>query len=104
MSPSCKERVTYTYRNTKEELHRANAAIYINKMSQLNHLTPNYIQLTITGNNWQCYKVMYTICYIFVYQLMHKKVALKNIKIYVKTAPTCFGLITVIREHIIWTC
>jgi hypothetical protein len=25
----------------------------------------------------------------------------KNIKIYIKTALTCFGLITIIREHII---
>jgi hypothetical protein len=25
----------------------------------------------------------------------------KNIKIYVKAAPTCFGLITIIRERII---
>jgi hypothetical protein len=24
----------------------------------------------------------------------------KNIKIYIKTAPTCFGAITIIREHI----
>jgi len=28
----------------------------------------------------------------------------KNIKIYIKTAPTCFSLITVIREHIIRVC
>jgi hypothetical protein len=26
----------------------------------------------------------------------------KNIKTYIKTAPTCFGLITITREHIIW--
>jgi len=25
----------------------------------------------------------------------------KNIKIYIKTAPTCFGATTIIREHII---
>jgi hypothetical protein len=24
----------------------------------------------------------------------------KNIKIYIKTAPTCFGAVTIIREHI----
>jgi hypothetical protein len=29
---------------------------------------------------------------------------LKNIKIYVKTAPTCFSLITIIRERIIRAC
>jgi len=27
---------------------------------------------------------------------MHNSVDLKNIKIYIKTAPTCFGLITII--------
>jgi len=37
----------------------------------------------------------------FIYQLMYNRVALKNIKIYIKTAPTCFGLITIIRERII---
>ena len=38
---------------------------------------------------------------VFIYQLMHSRVALKDINIYIKTAPTCFGLITVIRERII---
>jgi hypothetical protein len=28
----------------------------------------------------------------------------KNIKIYIKTAPTCFGAITIIREHLIRAC
>ena len=28
----------------------------------------------------------------------------KNIKIYVNTAPTCFSLITIIRQHIIQAC
>jgi len=28
----------------------------------------------------------------------------KNIKIYIKTAPTCFSLITIIRERIIRAC
>jgi len=28
----------------------------------------------------------------------------KNIEIYFKTAPTCFGLITIIRERIIRAC
>ena len=28
----------------------------------------------------------------------------RNIKIYIKTAPTCFGLITVIRKSIIRAC
>jgi len=34
------------------------------------------------------------------YQLMHKKTVLKRrIKIYIKTAPTYVGLITIIRER-----
>jgi len=32
---------------------------------------------------------------------MHKRVVYKNIKIYIKTAPTCFGSIAIIRERII---
>jgi len=27
-----------------------------------------------------------------------------SIKIYIKTAPTCFGVITIIRECTIWAC
>ena len=27
-----------------------------------------------------------------------------SIKIYMKTSPTCFGVITIIRERTIWTC
>jgi hypothetical protein len=38
---------------------------------------------------------------LFFYQMMNKRVALKNIKMYIKTAPTCFGSITIIRERII---
>jgi len=34
---------------------------------------------------------------VFIYQMMHSRFALKNIKIYIKTAPTCFGVITIIR-------
>jgi hypothetical protein len=28
----------------------------------------------------------------------------RSIKIYIKTAPTCFGVITIIRERTIWAC
>jgi len=37
----------------------------------------------------------------FIYQMMHNIVAFKNIKIYIKTAPTSFGSITIIGERII---
>jgi hypothetical protein len=35
----------------------------------------------------------------FTYQPMHNRVALNSIKIYIKTAPTCFGSIAIIRER-----
>jgi len=36
---------------------------------------------------------------------MHKRIVLKrSIKIYIKTAPKCFGVITIMREHTIWAC
>jgi len=28
----------------------------------------------------------------------------RSIKIYIKTAPTCVGVITIIRERTIWAC
>jgi len=28
----------------------------------------------------------------------------RNINIYIKTAPTCFGVITIIRKRTIWVC
>jgi len=28
----------------------------------------------------------------------------RSIKIYIETAPTCFGVITIIRERTIWAC
>ena len=31
---------------------------------------------------------------------MHKRTVLKSIKMYIKTAPTCFSAITIIRECI----
>jgi hypothetical protein len=45
-------------------------------------------------------------CASWYYQsfLFAQESRLKNIKIYIKTAPTCFGLITIIRERIIWAC
>jgi len=34
---------------------------------------------------------------------MHKFFKM-NIKIYIKTAPTCFDVITILRERTIWAC
>jgi predicted transcriptional regulator YheO len=34
----------------------------------------------------------------FYYQLMHEGNDLRSIKIYIKNAPTCFGVITIIRS------
>jgi len=28
----------------------------------------------------------------------------RSIKVYIKTAPTCFGVITIIRERTLWAC
>jgi len=28
----------------------------------------------------------------------------RNIKIYIQTAPTCFGVNTIIRERTVWAC
>jgi hypothetical protein len=28
----------------------------------------------------------------------------RSIKIYMKTTPTCFGVITIIRERTVWAC
>jgi hypothetical protein len=46
---------------------------------------------------------------LFIHQLMHNWIFLKsNFKIYIeidiKTDPTCFGVITIIRERIIRAC
>jgi hypothetical protein len=60
--------------------------------------------LTHSHSHTQKHKLLKTLSEFFIYQLMHKRVPLKNIKIYIKTAPTRFGWITVIRERIIWVC
>jgi hypothetical protein len=38
-------------RNTKEKLHKTNAAIWFNKMCKYKQLTPKYIVIKIKGNN-----------------------------------------------------
>jgi hypothetical protein len=38
-----------------------------------------------------------------LHQLMHKFFK-RSIKIYIKTAPTCFGVITILTERTIWAC
>jgi len=45
----------------------------------------------------------------FIYQLMHNRGTLKNIKIYIKTAPTCFGSFTLVFTTLLcnepfWGC
>ena len=46
------------YENTKEKLHRTNAAIWFNKVRTSHHLTPNYIKITINSHNKQWYNIM----------------------------------------------
>jgi hypothetical protein len=51
-------KLTHTYKNTKENLHRTNAAIWFNKLCTSYLLTPNYIEITINGYTKQCHNVM----------------------------------------------
>jgi hypothetical protein len=44
-------RIIHHYKNTKEELLKANAAVCFNKMWRLQHLIPKYIQIKVNGNN-----------------------------------------------------
>jgi hypothetical protein len=41
----------YQYYNIKEKLHKSNASIWFNKICKIEHLTPNYIHITVNGNN-----------------------------------------------------
>jgi hypothetical protein len=52
---------------------------------------------------------LHSLSNFFIHQLMHKWIVFKkNFKIHIKidskTAPTCFGLITIIKERIIRAC
>jgi len=51
-------KVTHTYKNTKENLHRTKAAIWFNKLCRSYHLTPDYIEVTINGYNKQYHNIM----------------------------------------------
>jgi hypothetical protein len=39
------------YQNIKQKLHRTNASIWFNKICKTERLTPNYIHITVNGNN-----------------------------------------------------
>ena len=41
----------HAYKNAKEKVHRTSAAVWLNKMFQLNHMTSNYIKIAINGHN-----------------------------------------------------
>ena len=41
----------HAYKNAKEKLHRISGGIWFTKMCRLNHLTSNYIKITINGHN-----------------------------------------------------
>jgi hypothetical protein len=40
----------YKYRNTKEKLHKTNAAIWFSKACKFKQLIPKYIAIKIKGN------------------------------------------------------
>jgi len=65
-------------------------------------LKPKHVTLPLSFTFVACI----LLCQSFFYrQLMHKTIVLKNtIKIYIKTSPTCFGVITIIRERTVWAC
>ena len=44
-------RIIHPYKNTKEKLLKAYAALCFNKMCGLQHLIPEYIQIKVNGNN-----------------------------------------------------
>jgi hypothetical protein len=44
---------TTQFMNTKIRLLKANAAIWFNKVCRSKHLTPNYINIKVSGNNKQ---------------------------------------------------
>ena len=44
-------RIIHHYKNTKEKLLKANAAVCLNKVCRLQHLIPKYIQTEVNGNN-----------------------------------------------------
>jgi hypothetical protein len=46
------------YRNTKENVHKTNAAIWYNKIYRDKQLAPNYISIQINGKNSQCQKTI----------------------------------------------
>jgi hypothetical protein len=48
-----KAKIINNFRNTKEKLLRANAAIWYNKICKANQLTPKYVQIKATGDNQQ---------------------------------------------------
>ena len=55
--------------------------------------------LRYIAKQWTTYTSILSSIKVFIYQLMHNRVASKDIKIYIKKVPTCFGLITIIRER-----
>jgi hypothetical protein len=41
----------YHYQNFKEKIHKTKASIWFNKICKTEHLTPNYIHITVKGTN-----------------------------------------------------
>ena len=41
----------YQYRNIKEKLHKTNASIWFYKILKIEHLTPNYIHITVKARS-----------------------------------------------------
>jgi hypothetical protein len=53
-----KTKIIHAYENTKQKLHRTNAAIWFNKVCRSNNLIPSYIKITINTHIKLCYNTV----------------------------------------------
>jgi hypothetical protein len=49
-------KAVYKYKNSKEKLCKTNAAVWLNKICKTERLTPNYIQVKVSGTSRQSIK------------------------------------------------
>jgi hypothetical protein len=60
-------KIVHHYQNTKEKLLKTNAAVLLNKMFRLNHLTPKYIRIKVTGYNAYQYSALLIAQHMYAY-------------------------------------
>jgi hypothetical protein len=64
-------------------------------------ITSSVLQKNIIQKFPQFFRASWYYQVLYLSNWMHNSVALKNVKTYIKSAPTCFGLTTIIRELIV---